>query len=111
MEIILTQEQEVTTIGGKFQLIYELLMSHFPRDEGDGDFFGIRIAQYEENGSAMIDDSEVPGVTESYEEAVRLFILFVRETVMPVHLYELIDDWQSAFRSGIWEIVSAIHGR
>ena len=49
----------------------------------------------------MIDDSEAPGVTESYEEAYGLFLLFVREIVMPVHLYELIDDWQSAFHFAI----------
>ena len=71
MRIIMTQEREVMTIGGSFQLIYELLMN--------------------------------------YEEAIRLFLLFVRETVMPVHLYELIDDWQSAFRSGIWELISKIN--
>ena len=101
METILTQEQEVTTIGGKFQLIYELLMSHFPRDEGIGDFFGIRIQQYEKNNESVVDKSEAPGVTENYEQAIRLFLLFVRETVMPVHLYELIDDWQSAFFSDL----------
>lgn len=109
MRIIMTQEREVMTIGGSFQLIYELLMSHFPRDEGIGDFFGIRIQQYEKNGASKVDDSEVPGITENYEEAIRLFLLFVRETVMPVHLYELIDDWQSAFRSGIWELISKIN--
>ena len=96
MRTILTQEQEVTTIGGTFQLIYELLMSHLPREEGIGDFFGIRIRQYEKNSALMVDDSEAPGVAESYEEAIRLFFIFVRETVMPVHLYELIYDWQSA---------------
>ena len=50
-----------------------------------------------------------PGWTEArhrgYEEAIRLFLLFVRETVMPVHLYELVDDWQSAFCSGVWELI------
>lgn len=101
MKTIFTQERQVTIMGEKIKLIYELLMSRFPQDEGDGNFFGIRIAQYEENGLTMIDDSEAPGVTESYEEAYGLFLLFVRETVMPVHLYELIDDWQSAFHFAI----------
>ena len=101
MRVLLTQEREVMTIGGSFQLIYELLMSHFPRDEGGGDYYGIRIQQYEKDGISKVDGSEVPGITENYEEAIRLFLLFVRETVMPVHLYELIDDWQSAFRLGV----------
>lgn len=38
MRTILTREQEVMTLGGRVQLIYELLMSHFPREEGEGDF-------------------------------------------------------------------------
>ena len=42
-----------------------------------------------------MDDSEAKGITEDYEEAERLFAVFVRETVMPVHLLALVDDWQS----------------
>ena len=105
MRTILTREQEVMTLGGRVQLIYELLMSHFPREEGEGNFFGIRIQQYEKDGTSRVDRSEAPGLTENYEEAIRLFLLFVRETVMPVHLYELVDDWQSAFCSGVWELI------
>ena len=45
MKTIFTQERQVTIMGEKIKLIYELLMSRFPQDEGDGNFFGIRIAQ------------------------------------------------------------------
>ena len=85
MDILLTQEQTVTVEGGSVHLVYELLMSHFPREEGVGDYYGIRIRQY-----------EVRGVTESYAEAESILRLFARETVMPVHLFELVDDWQAA---------------
>lgn len=97
MKTILKRTQEVTTADGDFQLVYELLESRFPQDEGEGDFFGIRIQQYDNGRNVTMYDCEAPGVTQNYEEAVQLFQVFVREKVMPVHLYELLDDWQSAF--------------
>lgn len=96
MDILLTQEQTVTVEGGSVHLVYELLMSHFPREEGVGNYYGIRIRQYGGDGKSGTDDSEVRGVTESYAEAESLLKLFARETVMPVHLFELVDDWQTA---------------
>ncbi len=97
MDIILTRKEEIMTIWGKFQLIYELLLSHFSREEGAGEYFGICIKQYRDEGRCLVDREEAPGITESLEEARYLFTLFARETVMPVHLCEIIDDWQSAF--------------
>lgn len=97
MDIILTKKEEIMTIWGKFQLIYELLKSHFSREEGYGDYFGIRIKQYREEDRSLVDREEVPGITESLEEARYLITLFARETVMPVHLFEILDDWQSVF--------------
>lgn len=97
MNIILTKEQKVMTNRGEYQLIYELLMSQFSPEEGEGKFFGIRIRQYLEEEKRMVDDRMVPGVTENLEEAKVLFFQFVEGKVMPVHLTELLDDWQSAF--------------
>ena len=76
MDILLTQEQTVTVEGGSVHLVYELLMSHFPREEGVGDYYGIRIRQYGGDGKSGTDDSEVRGVTESYAEAESLLKLF-----------------------------------
>lgn len=93
---VLTEEKDVDTLFGKFCLTYELLQSRFESDEGEGDFFGIRIRQIKREDSRIVDDSEAKGITEDYEEAERLFAVFVRETVMPVHLLALVDDWQSS---------------
>lgn len=94
---VLTEEKDVDTVCGKFRLIYELLQSHFESDEGEGDFFGIRIRQIKREDRKVVDDSEVAGITEDFEEVKRLFRVFVREMVMPVHLFALVDDWQSSF--------------
>lgn len=95
MKTLLKQTQDVITMEREYQLVYELLQSKFPCDEKEGDFFGIRIQQYADQNSIAMDQCEAAGVTESYEEAIQLFQIFVREKVMPVHLYELLDDWQS----------------
>ena len=95
------REKDDRINGGKgrgytlWKVLYELLQSRFESDEGEGDFFGIRIRQRKRGDSRIVDDSEAKGITEDYEEAERLFAVFVRETVMPVHLLALVDDWQS----------------
>lgn len=97
MKTILKQTQNVVTVDGEYRLVYELLQSQFPHDEREGEFFGIRIQQYGRQKDIAIDHCEATGVTENYGAAVQLFQVFVQEKVMPVHLYEILDDLQSAF--------------
>ncbi|MDO5146607.1 MAG: DUF6514 family protein [Eubacteriales bacterium] len=107
---IRTEIQEVKTFWGEYKLRYELLQSGFEGEEGETLFYGIRIRQYaaqtkEDSPISMsamvkeeeylVDNDEFPGITEDFSKAKALFYCFVEETVMPVHLCSLVDDWQT----------------
>lgn len=94
MERIMVQRRSLHTEYGRYHLVYELLKSSAKEEDGYRDYFGIRIIQRSEDG-LIFDQEEVLGITEEETEAERLFCQYVCETVMPVHLTELIDDWNS----------------
>lgn len=107
--ILRTKTQKMDTSMGAWWLKYELLQMHFDQEEKGGIYFGIRIRQYDkyegekefydyiwEEKERLVDDSGTVGITENYEEAEALFARFVKELVMPVHLCDMVDDWQAA---------------
>lgn len=101
MEKSVVRRKSLITEYGMYHLLYELLESHSENEEdeeGESSFFGIRISQFRENGT-LFDQDEVLGITDDRREADRLFYQYVKELVMPVHLIELIDDWNCALQS------------
>lgn len=105
--IILTRIQEVDTSWGAWRLKYELLQLHFGYGETQGSYYGIRIRQYDkcETGTNpdegtnqeknLADDSGIMGVAEDLERVRYFFFQLVEGVAMPVHLGEMIDDWQA----------------
>lgn len=101
MKKILIQRRSLITDYGKYHFVYELMKStcSFEQEENqEEEFFGIRILQFKEDGT-LFDSEEVIGVTEDRVEAGILFQRFVEGVVMPVHLPELISDWDYARNS------------
>lgn len=101
MKKILAQRKSLSTEYGRYHLIYELLRfrnSNIEGEEGDNNYFGIRVSQFREDGT-LFDQNEVLGITEDYLEADRLFRQCVEGIVMPVHLIELVDEWNYARQS------------
>ena len=94
MKKLKTKRKSLITEYGKYDLVYELLVSN-DNLEGEknwtGDYFGIRILQFKEDGS-LFDCEEALGITEDSREAERLFYQYVDGLVMPVHLLELVDE-------------------
>ena len=98
---LLVQRKSLITEYGKYHLIYELLrfQEHdIAGEEGGDNYFGIRVSQFRENGT-LFDQNEVLGITEDYIEAEKLFRKCVDGIVMPVHLTELVDEWNYTLQS------------
>lgn len=60
-------------------------------------YYGMRIWQYKLEEDVPYDYNEVIGITENYKNAKDLFSQMVEGSVMPVTLYDIVDDWHSAF--------------
>lgn len=98
MKKLLVQRRSLITEYGRYHFVYELLKSNCDSDiEKERACYGIRILQFKEDG-ILFDRAEVMGITEDQQEAEGLFHRYVEESVMPVQLTELIDDWNCAFR-------------
>lgn len=92
------EQQKVDTEYGRYKLFYELTRSQFLPEEDDGYYYGMRIWQYKEEETMPYDYNEVLGITSSLHKAKELFIQMVEGIVMPITLYDIVDDWLSAFR-------------
>ena len=98
---LLVQRKSLITEYWKYHLIYELLRfqeNDIEGEEGGDNYFGIRVLQFRENGT-LFDQNEVLGITEDYIEAEKLFRKCVDGIVMPVHLTELVDEWNYTLQS------------
>lgn len=101
MEKIFKDERRVEGDCKRYLLRYKLVSNEFPEEEGEGRYYGVIAEQFiwsDERGSWEIQDTEqLKGFTESFEEAALFFEKVVQGEVMPVSLYDIVDDWKSAF--------------
>ena len=95
------REASVSTDYGNYRLVYELTCRYI--EEEDADCYGIRIFQTltgagsGHNLPPPAESSEIPGLSHNPSEAEDFFRLITEGLVMPVSLYEIADDWNSAF--------------
>ena len=85
-------------------LRYTLVSNGFPKEEGEGIYYGIITEQFvwtdEGERWEAQDTAQVKGFSESLEESMAFFEKMVQGEVMPVSLNEIVDDWKSAFYMG-----------
>ena len=91
MERILKNERRVEGDCKRYLLRYTLVSNGFPKEEGEGIYYGIITEQF-----VWTDE----GFSESLEESMAFFEKMVQGEVMPVSLNEIVDDWKSAFYMG-----------
>ena len=93
MERILKNERRVEGDCKRYLLRYTLVSNGFPKEEGEGIYYGIITEQFvwtdEEERWEAQDTAQVKG-----------FEKMVQGEVMPVSLNEIVDDWKSAFYMG-----------
>lgn len=82
-----------------FVLEYELISDSFPLEEGGGEYYGVIVRQFLLTGEdrQLYDSCQLLGFSESMEETEEFFYMLIDGEAMPVSLYELADDWKSAF--------------
>ena len=101
MRIIMKSERQVEGGFKKYLLKYELIANGFPKDEGEGTYYGVTVEQFiwsEEKGVwERYDSAEVTGFSESLKESMLFFEKIVKGDVMPVCLENIVDDWKSTF--------------
>lgn len=104
MERILKNERRVEGDCKRYLLRYTLVSNGFPKEEGEGIYYGIITEQFvwtdEEERWEAQDTAQVKGFSESLEESMAFFEKMVQGEVMPVSLNEIVDDWKVRF---IWE--------
>lgn len=104
MERILKNERRVEGDCKRYLLRYTLVSNGFPKEEGEGIYYGIITEQFvwtDEGGRWEAQDTaQVKGFSESLEESMAFFEKMVQGEVMPVSLNEIVDDWKVRF---IWE--------
>lgn len=108
MERILKNERRVEGDGKRYLLRYTLVSNGFPKEEGEGIYYGIITEQFvwtdEGERWEAQDTAQVKGFSESLEESMAFFEKMVQGEVMPVSLNEIVDDWKSAFYMGRKEL-------
>lgn len=104
MERILKNERRVEGDCKRYLLRYTLVSNGFPKEEGEGIYYGIITEQFvwtdEGERWEAQDTAQVKGFSESLEESMAFFEKMVQGEVMPVSLNEIVDDWKSAFYMG-----------
>lgn len=109
MERILKNERRVEGGCKRYLLRYTLVSNGFPKEEGEGIYYGIIAEQFvwtdEGERWEAQDTAQVKGFSESLEESMAFFEKMVQGEVMPVSLNEIVDDWKSAFYVGSKESV------
>lgn len=104
MERILKNERRVEGGCKRYLLRYTLVSNGFPKEEGEGIYYGIIAEQFvwtdEGERWEAQDTAQVKGFSESLEESMAFFEKMVQGEVMPVSLNEIVDDWKVRF---MWE--------
>ena len=87
-------------------LDYRLVPHHRDRSTDSVHYYGIQVEEYVIRGLRRRDDvlsirrgdlREISGLTEDQEEAEYFLNMIAEGSVFPVSLYEIYDDWMSAF--------------
>ena len=90
MERILKNERRVEGDCKRYLLRYTLVSNGFPKEEGEGIYYGIITEQFvwtdEEERWEAQDTAQVKGFSESLEESMAFFEKMVQGEVMPVSL-------------------------
>lgn len=101
MEKVIKNERRVEGDCKRYLLRYELVSNRFPKEEGEGIYYGIIVEQFvwadEEKRWKVKDTAQIKGFSESFEESMLFFEKITQGEVMPVSLNEIVDDWKSAF--------------
>lgn len=101
MKKVFKNERRVEGDCERYLLRYTLVSNGFPKEEGEGIYYGIVVEQFvwcdEGERWEAQDTAQVKGFSESLEESMLFFEKVVRGEVMPVSLNEIVDDWKSAF--------------
>lgn len=104
MKRVFKNERRVEGDCKRYLLRYTLVSNGFPKEEGEGIYYGIIAEQFvwidEGERWEAQDTAQVKGFSESLEESMLFFKKVVRGGVMPVSLSDIVDDWKSAFYIG-----------
>lgn len=104
MERILKNERRVEGDCKRYLLRYTLVSNGFPKEEGEGIYYGIITEQFvwtdEEERWEAQDTAQVKGFSESLEESMAFFEKMVQGEVMQYHLMRLLMTGKVRF---IWE--------
>ena len=104
MERILKNERRVEGDGKRYLLRYTLVSNGFPKEEGEGIYYGIITEQFvwtdEGERWEAQDTAQVKGFSESLEESMAFFEKMVQGEVMQYHLMRLLMTGKVRF---IWE--------
>ena len=104
MERILKNERRVEGDCKRYLLRYTLVSNGFPKEEGEGIYYGIITEQFvwtdEGERWEAQDTAQVKGFSESLEESMAFFEKMVQGEVMPYHLMRLLMTGKVRF---IWE--------
>ena len=69
----------------KYLLKYELIANGFPKDEGEGTYYGVTVEQFiwseEKRVWERYDSAEVTGFSESLKESMLFFEKIVKEFI------------------------------
>jgi len=101
------EERMVRGEDSIYLLTYDLELNRGSYGYQEEEYYGIRVDQYqlenedkagrEDRESCLIDQSRIRGLTEDRSEAESFLSMAVEGRVMPVTLYDVYDDWMSAF--------------
>lgn len=102
MKILKSKEEELDTDYGQYRIRCELV-EYDPEEDEKTMFcekdvrmnFGLRLWQFKKGESAPYDYCEAKGVTSDLREAHKIYGKITKGKVMPVNLYEVVDDLMS----------------
>ncbi|MDO4977582.1 MAG: DUF6514 family protein [Eubacteriales bacterium] len=91
MKELYQKEHIVQTEYNTYELCYGI---HQIREE-DMDLYGISISQYESTNQRkkLFDEAMIKAFSDNLQDTRAFFDLLVNETVFPVHLLSVADDW------------------
>ena len=90
MRNLLKKERIVETDYDRYQLSYQL---HQMKEEMD--LYGVSISQFNQNNKRkmLFDQADIFAFSESLQDTEAFFEILYQETVFPVHLHSIADDW------------------
>lgn len=101
MKTLQYKDEEVSTEYGDYKITYELM--EYDREDDRKMFcekevrknYGLRLHQFKKGESVPYDFCETLGITSNLSEAKKIYGRITAGKVMPVNLYEVVDDLMS----------------